>query len=419
MKDKLTNLLNKGFFHIFGSSVINQIVGFSSSIFLVRLLSKEQFGMFSYSQNLLSFFLLFNGLGATAAILQFASEKENKKEKLTILNYCVKFGIVFSLICSSLIIVLINIVPVKIDGAEIIIKMMFLIPIFVFLFQSLQVYLRVLLENKKYSFLTSLNSVLILVFSIIGAYLFEVEGVVIFRYIAYSITIVVGVLILKKDLLVPEKITVLSRNVKNEILKFSIISSVNNGVSQLLYIIDIFLIGIIISDETIIASYKVATLIPFALNFIPASIMTFIYPYFARNNCDKEWIKSNFIKVIKYLAILNGGLSLVLVVFSPFIIKTIFGAEYLDSVIPFRILSLGYFVAGTFRIPVGNVLVMLRDVKFGFYLAIVTGIFNIVLDVILIKNFGSNGAAFATVSVYIFTSIVGVWYLMHKLKVQN
>lgn len=86
MKNKIDFLVKKGFFYIFSSNVVNKIIQFASGIFLVRLLSKEEFGIYSYAQNILSFFLLFSGLGVTSGMLQYISEtSEDKKKNLLLL----------------------------------------------------------------------------------------------------------------------------------------------------------------------------------------------------------------------------------------------------------------------------------------------------------------------------------------------
>ena len=56
---KAESLKTTGFFHIFGSSVINKIIAFLSNIIIVRIISKAQFGEYSYALNIVSFVLLF------------------------------------------------------------------------------------------------------------------------------------------------------------------------------------------------------------------------------------------------------------------------------------------------------------------------------------------------------------------------
>ena len=76
----------------------------------------------------------------------------------------------------------------------------------------------------------------------------------------------------------------------------------------------------------------------------------------------------------------------------------------------------GYFISGTFRIPSGNILSSMKEVKVNFYNSIISGVANILLDIALIKKMGSNGAAIATVAVYIISSLISNIYLHKKLK---
>ena len=178
------------------------------------------------------------------------------------------------------------------------------------------------------------------------------------------------------------------------------------------------LIGIVIGTSASVADYKTATTIPFALAFIPQMIITFIYPYFARNKEDKVWIRKQTKKILMYLFVLNLGITILGVVFAPWIITLVFGREYLESVTCFRILMISYFFSGTFRVLLGNVLAMLRKVKINLYFGIIESVANIILDVVLIKLWGSIGAAIATTSIVILSSILSgaylFWYLSRR-----
>jgi O-antigen/teichoic acid export membrane protein len=416
IKLQLRKLIEKGFFHIFGANVINKIIGFASGIFLVRLLSKEEFGLFSYAQNLLSVFLLLNSLGVTAGMLQFASESSNTIEKNSFFKFGIKVGFLYNLLVCFVIIFMGIFVPFQFEGVSTLIIIMFALPLLIFFYETLKIYFRANLENKKFSYLTTLNTFLVFILSISGAYFYQAFGVIAFRYFAYFVTLIFGIFLIRKSLSGIVRAKKLLKEKKKDFMKFSLTQSFNNSISQLLYVMDIFIIGIILADELIIASYKTATFIPFALNFIPSSIMVFIYPYFAKKRKDKKWIKTKYKKLTKYLFIFNLIITLFLIIFSEFIINIIFGPEYLDSIAPFIILSVGYLIAGTFRIPIGNILVMMKKVKFGLFLSIITGLLNIILNVILISNFGSIGAAVSTVIVFVFTSVLGFWYLQRSLR---
>ncbi|WP_052314807.1 oligosaccharide flippase family protein [Clostridium senegalense] len=101
--------------------------------------------------------------------------------------------------------------------------------------------------------------------------------------------------------------------------------------------------------------------------------MIFVYPYFAKKCDDKNWVKAKYIKLQRYLAIINGLISIICIVFAPIIIKIIFGSEYLNCISAFRILWVGYFIAGTFRVPSGNVLFTIKKKKLTYLIQFLVG----------------------------------------------
>ena len=77
IKKIASKLGNTGFFHVFGSTAINKIIGFASGIVLVRLISKSEYGVYSYAYNLLTFFMIACGFGAVSGILQMWKKKNS------------------------------------------------------------------------------------------------------------------------------------------------------------------------------------------------------------------------------------------------------------------------------------------------------------------------------------------------------
>ena len=417
MKEKLKKikqLYSKGFFHIIGSNILNKIMQFCSGIFIVRVLTKEEFGIFTYAQNLLAFFLLINGLGITSGFLQYGSRNiDNEELKNSIANYSLKYGIGINLLISFLVIIYSIFGKFKVEEARIIFRMMLFFPIIALVIEMIQIYLRINLKNKEMAKISNLNTFFNLIGMLLGSYVYGVIGLVVGKYIGNLISIFNCLKYLK--IIYLNNVLKISQELKKEIIKFSIVAVFNNGISQLLYIIDIFLLGIIIPDKNIIASYKTATLIPFALNFIPLSIMTYLYPYIAKNIENKIILRKYLKQLLIYLGGINLIISIGLILFSHLIITIIFGKNYLDSKNVFIILSIGYFIAGTFRIPFGNMLAAMEKLKYNFYITLFSGGLNIMLDIIFIKKYGSIGAAITTVSIFIFSSILGGYFLKKNL----
>jgi len=409
-------LVRNGFFHIFSANVINKIIQFGISVIIVRVITKEAFGMWSYANNILSFFLLVEGLGVVPGLLQFASSSKTKEEKLSYLKYALLVGILFNLGLAIAILLFTTFFQLPVRGSTEILRYLFLIPLVHVFFNILQIFLRSDLRNKQFSIVTVINTLTFFFGVLIGGYLFDILGIVCGRYLSYIISSFIALWFVKDYYKIFMNVKIPNKEQRQDFLKFSIVSMLTNTMLQMLYLIDTFLIGIIIQSGTVVASYKTATLIPFALNFIPLSVMTFAYPYFAKHKDDKNLVKNYFLKLQKYLLLFNLVISILLIVFAPFVIRVIFGPEYLDSVLPFRILSFGYLIAGTFKIPAGNIIASLKKIKVRFYSSIISGGANIVLDIILIKNYGSVGAAVATVAVSVISSFVYNIYLRKYLK---
>lgn len=409
---KLTILIRTGFFHIFGSSVINKIIAFMSSIVLVRILTKQEYGVFTYAWNIYSIVLLFNGMGTDSGVLQLASEKNedtNFADRTS--NYGTRFGIRFNVI---LMIVLLSIglfVPLKIEGAGRLLCFLCLMPIPQLLYQMTTIYMRSQKQNREFARLTVFNTALLFISSATMAWGFREIGLIMGYYIAYFTSYIVGYVVYHISILNHSQH--FGKKDRYDLLKISFISMLNNGLSQAMYLLDIFMLGIANPQEIMLASYKVATMIPTALTFIPTALITYLYPYFAEHRNNGTWCLQAYKKVLLGLSGTNFIIAIVLFLEAPLIIQLFFGAQYLDAVPVFRILSLNYFISGTFRIISGNLLVTQRKLTFNFFVAVVSSIANVIADYLFIQWWGSLGAAMATVLVVVISSILSTGYLVH------
>lgn len=416
IKNGIKNLYQKGFFHILTSSILNKIMIFCSGMFIVRFLTKNDFGIYSYVQNLLSFFLLLNGFGINGGFIQYGS-KENEKIKEGLSIYCLKYGFSINVFLSAIIILYSYFGDFKIEEARIIFRLMAFLPNFTFLIELLQIDLRVNLKNKEMSVLLNLNTFFNLIGMVLGAKLSGLYGMILGKYIGNIMTLVLYSKSYYKILLRNDKL--INFKLKQRVKKFSKINMLNNGISQFLYLMDIFFIGLILKDKNIIASYKTATLIPFALNFIPLSVITYLYPYLVKKSNDTLGLKKYVKDLLKYLGIVNFLIVVCGIILSEYIIIYIFGREYVDSIIYFKLLMIGYFFIGTFRIPFINILTAIGKLKYNLFITILSGVLNIVLNIILIKKYGSMGAVITTLSVFIFSSIISGIFLLKYFMFKN
>ena len=410
-KSILHKLFSTGFFHVFGSGVINKIIAFLSSVVLVRILTKTEYGTFTYAWNIYSIVLIFSGMGMESAMLQLASEHGGEYEYTDkVSKYCTWFGLQFNMILA---IVLLGVgfeAPLKIQRGRILIIALCLLPFVQLIVSLMSCYLRAVKRNQDYAKLTIVNTIAIFAGSVGGTLLFRELGLVIGYYTAAIVTCLFGHYVLRVSLIKRE--TSNMGDDRKTLLRIGFISMINNGLSQLLLLLDVFVLGIVDPQETILAGYKVATMIPTALIFIPNSLVIYIYPYFAKNKNDGKWCIYHFKKIIIVLGIVNSLMSLLLFGFAPTIISVVYGNQYLDSVPILRVLSVNYFISGTFRIVSGNLLVTQRKLKYNLMESIITSIINVIADYYFIQLWGGMGAAIATLMVVIISSIMSTTYLI-------
>lgn len=421
-KKSIRNIVNRlfstGFFHIFGSSTINKVIGFLSSIVLVRILTKPEYGTFTYAWNKYSIIILLSGLGVESGMLQLASEHSGDADyALKVTDYSTRFGLKVNVLLAFVLLGIGLFFPLKLPEGRYLICTLCLLPIVQLMSGMTSCYLRSQKRNQEFSKLAVINTALVFTVSAGCAFFLREMGLVIGHYTGALAVFIIGRYVYRVRLF-DQRAGNLNEE-KKDLLKISIISMVNNSLSQLMYLLDVFVLGIVDPQETILASYKVATIIPTALSFIPLSLITYLYPYYAEHRNDGQWCLKHYKKILLGLGAFNLAVSALMFLLAPFIIQVLFGKEYLDSVTVFRILSLNYFFSGTFRILSGNLLVTQRKLKFNLLVAIVSSTVNIVADYFLIQRWGSVGAAAATVSVVLISSIMSTTYLIYTFKKQS
>ncbi|MCR5340562.1 MAG: oligosaccharide flippase family protein [Saccharofermentans sp.] len=408
----IKKLFKTGFFHIFGANVINKALAFLSNIILLHIISKAEYGIFTYAWNIYSIVILFNGLGIATGILQLSSEHSGDYEYSNrISNYGVRFGIKIDAILVSVLLGIGLFAPLKIESSRPLFLILCMLPIIQLLYDLTIIILRSQKRNSEFAKLQLLNTGVLYVVAIVCSFFFRELGLVIGHYVSCAVSTLVGMFLFRVKL-VSEKNEPIGDD-KSPLIKISTISMFNSGLSHLLYLLDVFILGIADPQETVLASYKAATLIPTALAFIPSALMIYIYPYFAQHRTDKEWCRYQYKKLLFFFGAFNMCVSAILVVFAPVIVKIGFGDKYLDCIPVFRILAINYFISATFRTISGNLLVTQRALKFNLFVAVFSSAVNAVADYFFIIWWGSIGAAIATVSVVVISSILSTSYLLY------
>ena len=77
----IKKLISEGFLKIFSASTINKIVNFAYSYVLIRVVSKSDYGVYSYAATVYGFLMIFNIIGLDSAALQLYVENEKNEAR--------------------------------------------------------------------------------------------------------------------------------------------------------------------------------------------------------------------------------------------------------------------------------------------------------------------------------------------------
>lgn len=409
-------LFTGGFFHIVGAGTLNRAISTVMSIVLVRVLSKADYGIYSYAINIINIFVLFNGLGASSAALQLCSEVFDDEVRFkSFYGYAYKNAMIISLGYSVIIGAIGLFAPLSIPEAAPLLVLYSIYPLLQQLYDIKLMMLRIEIKNQEYALATNIQTILMCVFSICGALLAQAAGLVIGQMLAY---LIVYLWLCRKNpfLFCSSGGELTSEDVK-QYWNVSLISSFNSGVSQALTLVGTFLIGLLLADELAVSTYNVATTIPFALLFVSTSIIIYIYPLFARNKNNRAWTLKHYALFTVGNVVLMAVISISFVVFAEPAIVLIFGDQYLDSVPVAQVLMIGFFANSAFRAPAANLLVTQRKLVTVSVIGIILILVSFASSYTLIPRFGLMGAALSYDVCMIVAAVLNsgayLWSILH------
>lgn len=420
IKKFILSLWNKGAFHIFIGSFFTKFVSFFGSVFLVRVLTKQDYGLLGYIENIYGYVYIFAGLGLSNALIRYVILAKRMNEKFTFYKYCISRGTKYNVLIVVLMMILFLFYkfPVDFKMAKILLIISLISIPFQFVVESNTLTYRAMLDNKRYAIITFLSSTILVLGRYIGAVLFNLNGVIIIK-IVIDIFFSVGLCIFSyKIYFKNSKQILLDKNKKKEINRYSIQYMITNGIWAIFMLNDVFLLGNIVGNSSVIANYKVAYVLPGNLAIISTAIGIFVSPYFVKHECDKNWIWINYKKVILSIISIILPITILLFIFAKPIIVILYGKQYIDIVGVMRILLISAFVNSTIRYTTAHILSSMGQVKYNMIISFIAVIFQVLINIILIPKFNIWGAAITSVIIYILMSIslIIVFRRIYKIK---
>ena len=175
-----------------------------------------------------------------------------------------------------------------------------------------------------------------------------------------------------------------------------------------------------VTSLTEVGLYNVAVptarLVMFFSGAVTIALMPLTSSLFAKKEFKLLRQLLNMIYKLSLLFFLPIGI--VLVLYSDLVLKTIFSSEYLIAKTALQILTIGMLFNLFFTINT-NILNGVGKPKINYSVTAIGAILNIILNAILIPNYGINGAAFATSLSYLMMCFLSFIYVNKNLKSMN
>ena len=392
--------------YVLASSLFTKICSFSSSLLLIRILSPDEYGVLSYVLSALAFFIPFSGGGIQHAFLRYAPMFADKKDRLGLFQHSLFRGLFFSSFIAVVLFLLIPWLNAAVGNTSTHFYWLILYLFSFFLLELVKTHYRVEHQNRRYAGIDVYTSALVL---LLGSGLAYFYGSLAYVIVFVSTPLFIGLVHLK----VPYKVHV---KIPEKYYSYGMWVGVGAIASQLMYSLDVFLVGKLIQDPQQVAIYRSASIIPIALFFIPNSYITTHYTDLAKNSADNEYLirfAKDYIKLFSVLALVLGT---VLYFMSDFIIAILFGEEYAEAAYLFEILVLGMVGAFILRIPFGNMLASVGKSNWNAVVAFIILALNGILNYYAIHAWGIVGAAVVTSALLWISGVLSLVLFSYYLK---
>ena len=408
IKNYLLSIVNKGFIYVFVGQFLNKFVSFFGSIFLVRALTKAEYGILGYYENLFSYFFVFAGLGAMNATVRYVVLGKTSEEKHAYFKYIVCRALVvdFTLVAFILIVNTFYPHPEEFIKYKYLMYLAALALPFNDLTSICTLNERAMFDNRAYAVISFLVSFIIVFVRLVAGYNFELHYIFIFQAITYALCGLVVFCIEKKKYYNISDVIKLPKDEKKIVKNYSFQYMLTNGLWAIFMLNDTYLLGRFNIGPVSLANYKVAYVFPGNISIVAIAIGVFVSPYFVKHESDNAWVKNSIKKVLVASALMVGLFAIAIAVLANPIIRLFYGEAYLNILPLMRFMLIPAFLNATFRYTIANILSSMGKTKYNLVSGIIGVIIQVLLDIILIPKIGVYGTVYSNIVAYVVMSSI-------------
>lgn len=404
LKSYIQNFVSRAGNYILSASIISRLLSFLASWIALQLIPNKELGIVLFSYNIILFIIPIGGFGLHQSLLRYGALLKTPEEKNSLFRFTFFKGIWAT--CILILIVLIGsfFIDFKFENTKNYLAFLSIILIPMYVFELMKIQFRLQHKNKLFA-LTEVVFFSILTLTILLlSYYFKEKGYAIALVLTPILSVLFFVKKIKADLVFKEKLSIINR----KFWSYGIFASLSNVVTQLLFVIDILLIGILLNDAEMVTNYKYISLIPISLLFLPRAFINTDFVVFTENIYNKKYIVKYIKSYLLLFSLLSIGFCLFFGLFADTILS-LFDVTFIQYKTSFIILVFGVSGILIFRGLFGNLLSSIGKAHVNFYITSMALLFNVVSNYYLIPKYGIKGAAITSALLMWITGIVSAF----------
>jgi O-antigen/teichoic acid export membrane protein len=397
----ISNFLSRSGSYVFLATIISRLLSLLASWIALQFIDNTALGIVLFSYNIILFILPISGLGLPQSLIRFSALNKNKKDRNSIFLYVLKYGLLSSFAMILLIIISSFFISFQFEKAQFYIIVLSFLIIPSFLFEIIRAQLRLNHDNKNFAYSELLYSIIFIILISVLTYYFKEIGYIVSLLLTPFLVIIIFIKKIKIKLIKIEKIPELNLH----FWKYGFFASLSNVVTQLLFVVDILLIGYLIKDAEMVTNYRYISLIPFSLLFLPRIFINTDFVTFTEKIYDKTYIKQ-YIKSYMLLFLIISISVLIVSYFCGSLLLRLLDKSFVKYNTSFFILMIGISGIFIFRGLFGNLLSSIGKAHVNYYIATLALLLNIISNYYLIPELGIKGAAITSAILMWFTGIL-------------
>jgi O-antigen/teichoic acid export membrane protein len=397
----ISNFLSRSGSYVFLATIISRLLSLLASWIALQFIDNTALGIVLFSYNIILFILPISGLGLPQSLIRFSALNKNKKDRNSIFLYVLKYGLLSSFAMILLIIISSFFISFQFEKAQFYIIVLSFLIIPSFLFEIIRAQLRLNHDNKNFAYSELLYSIIFIILISVLTFYFKEIGYIVSLLLTPFLVIIIFIKKIKIKLIKIEKIPELNLH----FWKYGFFASLSNVVTQLLFVVDILLIGYLIKDAEMVTNYRYISLIPFSLLFLPRIFINTDFVTFTEKIYDKTYIKQ-YIKSYMLLFLIISISVLIVSYFCGSLLLRLLDKSFVKYNTSFFILMIGISGIFIFRGLFGNLLSSIGKAHVNYYIATLALLLNIISNYYLIPELGIKGAAITSAILMWFTGIL-------------